>query len=147
MPRITHRLSAIKVANLKAKGLHPDGDGLYLRITATGTKSWIFRFARNGTSRDMGLGPVATVSLAKARELAAQARRQRLEGADPIQARDATRATQRLAEVRGVTFRACAEQLIVSHEASWRNAKHRAQWPSTLKTYVYPVIGELPHCR
>lgn len=31
-----------------------------------------------------------------------------------------------------------------SHEASWKNDKHRAQWPSTLKAYVYLVIGKKP---
>ena len=56
MARITHRLTAIKVANLKAKGLYPDGAGLYLRITSSGTKSWLFRFSRDGATRDMGLG-------------------------------------------------------------------------------------------
>jgi len=63
--RVTHRLTAIKVANLKAKGLYPDGAGLYLRITISGTKSWLFRFSRYGTTRDMGLGPIAAVSLAE----------------------------------------------------------------------------------
>ena len=67
--RVTHRLTAIKVVNLKAKGLYPDGAGLYLRITSSGTKSWLFRFSRDGATRDMGLGPIATVSLARAREL------------------------------------------------------------------------------
>ena len=56
MARITHRLTAIKVATLKAKGLHPDGAGLYLRITSSGTKSWLFRFSRDGATRDMGFG-------------------------------------------------------------------------------------------
>ena len=100
MARITHRLTAIKVANLKAKGLYADGDGLYLRITSTGTKSWMFRFAQGGATRDMGLGPLATVSLARARELAAEARRQRLEGVDPIETRNsrlASRGSQRRA--------------------------------------------------
>ena len=68
MARVTHRLTAIKVANLKAKGLYPDGAGLYLRITSSGTKSWLYRFSRDGATRDMGLGPIATVPLARARE-------------------------------------------------------------------------------
>jgi integrase len=42
------------------------------------------------------------------------------------------------------TFEDCAKALIASHEASWRNAKHRAQWNSTLATYAYPKIGNLP---
>ena len=142
--RVTHRLTAIKVANLKAKGLYPDGAGLYLRITISGTKSWLFRFSRYGTTRDMGLGPIAAVSLARARELAAEARRERLDGADPIETRKTKRASQSLAEARGTTFRSCAEQLMASQKAGWRNTKHRRQWQSTLSTYVYPVIGDLP---
>jgi integrase len=144
MARVTHRLTAIGVANLKAKGLYPDGAGLYLRITSSGTKSWLFRFSRDGATRDMGLGPIATVSLARARELAAEARRERLDGADPIETRRTRRASQSLAEARGTTFRSCAEQLIASQEAGWRNTKHRRQWQSTLSTYVFPVLGDLP---
>ena len=142
--RVTHRLTAIKVTNLKAKGLYPDGAGLYLRITSSGTKSWLFRFSRDGATRDMGLGPIATVSLAKARELAAEARRERLDGADPIETRRTRRASQSLAEARSTTFRSCAEQLIASQEAGWRNSKHCRQWRNTLSTYVFPVLGDLP---
>ena len=127
MPRITHRLTAIKVASLKAKGLHADGNGLYLRVTAGGTKSWMFRFTRDGAVHDMGLGPLATVPLALARELAAEARRQRRDGVDPIEARKAMCARKSLAEARSATFRACAEQLIASREMGWRNAKHGQQ--------------------
>ena len=144
MPRITHKLTAIRVGALKAKGLHADGSGLYLKVTAGGTKSWIYRFTRGGRTRDMGLGPLASISLARARELAADARRQRVEGLDPIGTRSAGRASRKLAEARGATFRACAEQLIASHEPSWRNPKHRQQWRNTLRDYVYPVLGDLP---
>jgi integrase len=42
------------------------------------------------------------------------------------------------------TFEQCAREYIRSHEASWKNDKHRAQWPSTLMAYVYPVIGKRP---
>lgn len=73
MPRQVKRLNAIKAAALKAKGLYPDGDGLYLQISPTGSKSWIFRFKAAGKARDMGLGPLSSVSLAKARKLAASA--------------------------------------------------------------------------
>src|SRR5581483_7919205 len=30
-----------------------------------------------------------------------------------------------------------------AHEAGWRNPRHQAQWPATLKAYVYPTIGAL----
>jgi Arm DNA-binding domain len=72
MARLAYRLTAVAVEALKDKGLYPDGDGLYRRVTSTGTKSWIYRYAQDGTTRDMGLGPLASVSLSKARRLAAR---------------------------------------------------------------------------
>ena len=48
-----------------------DGGGLYLRITPTRAKSWVFRFQIAGKRRDMGLGPYPDVTLAEAREKAA----------------------------------------------------------------------------
>jgi integrase len=144
MPRVIHRLTAITVTSIKTKGLYPDGGGLYLRVTSTGTKSWIFRFTRGGVTHDMGLGPVASISLARARELAAEAGRQRLEGRDPIKVREAERAAARRAEAGAATFRYCAEQFIASREPGWRNPKHAKLWRSTLRTYVYPIMGELP---
>src|SRR5262249_44634042 len=51
---------------------------------------------------------------------------------------------QRIEVAKGMTFQACAEVYVAAHKAGWRNAKHRGQWTSTLATYVYPVIGNLP---
>ena len=144
MARVTHRLTAVEVANVASKGLYPDGHGLYLRVTATGTKSWIYRYTAGGRLRDMGLGPVASVPLAKARKLASECRQQRIEGRDPVQARVAQRAAQKLATARATTFKECADQLVTSHEAGWRNAKHRQQWRNTLNRYVYPLLGHQP---
>ena len=144
MARTTHQLTAITVASLKDKGLHPDGNGLYLRVTESGTKNWIYRYTLDGKARDMGLGSLAAVSLAKARAAADDCRRLRREGLNPIEARKAQRAMQVAPEARAPTFRACAEQLIASHEIGWRNAKHRQQWRNTLVTYAYPLLGDLP---
>src|SRR5688572_16476837 len=92
MARATHQLTAIKVASLKEPGLYPDGLGLYLRITPGGGKAWIYRFTANGKTRDMGLGPVTLVSLARARQIADECRRQRRDGLDPIELRKAKQA-------------------------------------------------------
>jgi integrase len=137
------RLSALKVVKLARPGLYGDGGGLYLQIAVGGTKSWVLRFMRSGRARKMGLGPVDIVSLADARERGRAARRQLLDGIDPIEARHEQRAQQRLEEARGVTFKQCAERYIAAHEAGWRNPKHRTQWRSTLATYAYPVCGDL----
>ena len=92
----------------------------------------------------MGLGAVHTISLAQARESAAKCRALLHEGLDPIEAKRAKRAQNALAQHSGTTFADCAARLISSHESSWRNAKHRAQWVSTLSTYAFPVLGSLP---
>ncbi|HXO70914.1 MAG TPA: Arm DNA-binding domain-containing protein [Bradyrhizobium sp.] len=115
-----------------------------LQVSKWGSKSWIFRYERAGRDRHMGLGSLQTLTLAEARDKARQCRKQLLEGVDPIDARAAGKADSRLEAARGITFKGCAEKYITAHEKSWRNEKHRAQWRSTLSTYAYPVIGELP---
>jgi integrase len=142
--RYLHRLTATAIANLRAKGLHPDGGGLYMRLTANGTRSWIFRYTSAGKTRDMGLGPYPTVTLGKARELAIECRRQRQDGRDPIAARVNKRAAAAVKGLQATTFKACAEQFISSHEIGWRNTKHRQEWRRTLATYVYPSFGDVP---
>ena len=71
-------------------------------------------------------------------------RKQVRDGIDPIAAREAQRADLRREAAQAVTFEQCAKAYIASHEAGWKNEKHRAQWRFTLATYVYPVIGPLP---
>jgi hypothetical protein len=92
----------------------------------------------------MGLGSLALYGLQEARAKALAARRQRHEGIDPIDARRAERARQRLDAAKAMTFRQCAEAYIEGHRAGWRNGKHAGQWGATLATYAYPVIGALP---
>jgi integrase len=141
--RTLHRLSAISIARAKTPGYLPDGGGLYLQVTATDARSWIFRFALAGRRREMGLGPFPSIGLATARKLAASARALAKAGQDPIAARDAERARQRLEMSRGVTWDAAVAQFLDGHERTWRNPKHRQQWRNTLATYAAPVLGGL----
>ncbi len=144
MARTKHRLSAKRVENLKKPGLYADGGNLYLRIAPGGSKGWIFRFTLHGKTRDAGLGSFPTISLATARDQAEKLRKLLIDGIDPIEARKAERAAVRAESEQAVTFEECARAYISSHEVGWRNEKHGAQWRSTLKTYVYPVIEQLP---
>jgi integrase len=144
MARAIGRLTALKVEKAKQPGMYCDGGGLYLRVTPEGAKNWVLRYMLDSRPRWMGLGPLALYSLQEARARALDARRKRHEGIDPIEARRAERARQRLDAARAVTFQQCAESYIASHGAGWRNAKHKYQWPATLSTYAYPVIGVLP---
>jgi integrase len=144
MAKTVSKLSARSVANAKAPGLCGDGGGLYLQVSNTGTKSWLFRYKVGGRSRYMGLGSLGTVSLAKARELASECRRLRLQHIDPIDHRNGVRATARLDAAKAMAFDECRDAYLAAHNAGWRNAKHRAQWTNTLVTYVTPVFGKLP---
>jgi integrase len=141
---VARKLTAIQAAKLRKRGRYAVGDGAYLQIAAGGTKAWIFRYKRDGKARHMGLGPTSLITLAGAREKAREARRALLDGIDPLQARAAKRASVRLEAAKGITFEQCAERIIRSHEAAWKNSKHRAQWRSTLATYVFPIFGSLP---
>lgn len=138
MPRLHNRLNPRLVATLAEKGYHADGGGLYLKIDAS--KRWVFRFTRAGKPREMGLGPVHTVSLAEARQAAREARQDMLAGADPIE----KRAAQRAAQAAVQTFEKAAAAYIAEHKNGWRNAKHAEQWTSTLAAYAEPVIGAKP---
>jgi integrase len=144
MARTIGRLSAVKVQSLKQAGYHADGGNLYFRVAEGGTRGWIFRFAMHGRTRDMGLGPYPDVTLAKARTLATECRRLVADGFDPIERRKEERAAARVETAKAITFDDCARAYIAAHEAAWRNAKHRAQWTSTLATYVTPIFGKLP---
>ena len=124
--------------------MHHDGGGLYLQVSAGGAKSWIFRFMLDGHTREMGLGPVHAIPLAEARKRAAECRSMRLDGSDPIEARNAQRNEKKLEAAKGMTFDSCAAAYIAAHKAGWQNAKHREQWPNTLNTYAGPVFGSLP---
>src|SRR5829696_4178708 len=140
----TKRLTVASVAALNKPGRYGDGEGLWLQVSQWGTKSWLLRYQRDGQARHMGLGPIGLVTLAEARQKAREARKALLDGTDPLDARREKRAQARLATAQGVTFKASAERMIASHEAAWKNPKHRSQWKATLATYVYPVFGELP---
>ena len=140
----TGKLTAIRISKASGPAVLHDGGGLYLRVSASGARSWVFRFQIDGNRRDMGLGAYPDLTLADARSKAAEHRKQRNEGIDPLNAKAAQRSAQRLASAHDRTFRACAAEYIAKHRSSWRSAKHRHQWEHSLEAYAYPTIGDLP---
>ena len=143
--RQLHRLSALRVAKEVTPGHYADGGGLYMQIADSGARSWVFRFKLNGRMREMGLGPLSRVSLGEARKLAAAYRDMVRDLIDPILARREQQRRQLLdiSPDANVTFREATEAFIRTHEPQWRNRKHVQQWENTLKTYAYPVIGDV----
>jgi len=144
MARAIGKLTALAVEKAKKRGYYGDGGGLFLQVSSSGSKSWVFRFKEAGKLHEMGLGATHTIGLAEARERARECRRLRLDGIDPIEARKIARAQARLDAAKAVTFKDCAERYIASHGAGWRSRTHAAQWPSTFRRYIYPVFGSLP---
>jgi len=117
--------------------------GLQLKINDNGARSWVLRTMVAGKRRDMGLGGFPDVTLAQARERARAARDQVREGVDPIQARQAARSASAAALAKAKTFDQCVAAFVKAKSGEWQNAKHRAQWDSTLETYASPFIGTL----
>ena len=139
------KLTAAAVARkLKQPGRHRVSENLYLQVKPSGTASWLFRYTLDGDPHWMGLGSYSDFSLEEARQRARDHRQLKTDKLDPLEAKRAKLMAAKLEAAKAVTFQKCAEEYIAAHSVGWKNAKHRAQWPTSLKTYVYPEIGELP---
>jgi integrase len=143
MTKTVRRLTALQISRQLPPGMHADGAGLYLQVSESGAKSWIYRFSIGGKGREMGLGSLLAVSLADARNKAAACRALRQDGIDPIQNRYAQRAQAALTTAKATTFQEAAERYIEAHRAGWKNPRHEIHWRNTLATHAYPVIGEI----
>lgn len=143
MPKILHRLDALQIerATIADSPLH-DGGGLYLQITATGAKSWYFRYTLDGRAREMGLGGLTSITLKKARQLAAEARELKAQAIDPLEHKRAQRAARIVQAAKAVPFEAEAESYIKAYQSGWKNPdKAAGQWRQSLRDYAYPTIG------
>ena len=137
MGRLINKLTAKQVEKLNEAGRHSDGGNLYLSISKNGGKRWVFFYRFSGKQREMGLGSASLsgVSLAKARELASEARMHLQTGSDPLEVKK-----QKQFETRAVpTFGDWADHYIDTHSKSWRNDKHIAQWRMTLTKYCIQI--------
>lgn len=144
MGRKTNRLTALEVAKLEKPGYYPDGAGLYLQVSKSGSKSWIMRYTLDGKPCEMGLGSFLTFTLAEARQRATAQRKLLADGIDPLAKKRGDLLVKRMAEASIITFDKAAADFIAANSPAWRNAKHGDQWRNTLATYASPVIGALP---
>jgi integrase len=136
-PHPNKRLTAVTVRAARNSGRYADGNGLYLVVDDSGAKRWLLRTNVSGKRRDIGLGSVRLVDLAKARVEAARLRQIARAGGDPL--------SERRRERRGMlTFEEAAKLVHASHSATFRNTKHKAQWLSSLEQYVFPKFGKRP---
>ena len=128
-------LSATRVKALKEPGRYSDGGGLHLYISKAGRKSWVLRITIDGRRRDIGLGGFPSVSLAGAREKAANHRGAVAEGRDPLAEKHAPAMP---------TFREAACAVHEANKPRWRNASHIASWMQTLERHAMPTLSNTP---
>ena len=143
MARQRNKLNDKQIKSLNEEGRYNDGGNLYLQVTKTGTKSWLFVYKIANRRRMMGMGSYPDLSLAAARLKASEFRRQLIDGVDVLAARKEERKELRVEMESRKTFEWCAREYMRLHQVEWKNSKHRDQWSSTLETYAFPVIGRL----
>ena len=144
MAREADRLNAAGVKTEKKAGYHPDGGGLYLQVSKSGSKSWIFRYTLAGKPCEMGLGSYNAFTLAEARARAKVQRKLLTDGINPLETKRSDLLARRMAEANIITFDKAATAYIDANSPAWRNAKHGDQWRNAIATYASPVIGKLP---
>ena len=138
-PRGQHPDKRLKTISVRTKppGRYADGNGLYLFVEPSGSRRWVLRTVVARKRRDIGLGSAQLVSLVDAREEARRLRKIAREGGDPV--------AERRRERRMVlTFKEAAQKVHAAHAETFRSAKHKAQWLSSLDANVFPVFGDRP---
>ncbi len=128
-------LSVLGIRAIERPGRYADGNGLYLKVDASGAKRWELRTVVRGKRCDIGLGGLKAVTLAEAREEARKYRAIARNDGDPL-------AEKRRARKVVPTFRQAAETVHKEHAKAWKNTKHGDQWINTLKVYAYPAFGD-----
>ena len=137
-PTGRHPQKALSASFLRSAppGRHADGNGLYLFVQPSGTRSWIQRLVIRGRRRELGLGSLVLVPLAEAREKALANRKLAREGGDPLAER---RRTQDVP-----TFAEAASLVLEQKRAGWRSRDHAREWLSSLRRVAFPRIGKVP---
>ena len=131
-----HALTTAFVRNVAQAGRYCDGDGLYLDVQPTGTRSWVQRIVIRGHRRELGLGGFPLVPLKDARAAALANRRLARAGGDPLAEK------RRLKSMP--TFAAAAEAVVAQMRLGWRNVKHGKDWLSSMERFAFPRLGKLP---
>jgi integrase len=151
MPKIVKPLSDLQVRRISRVGWHAVGGvaGLLLQVRkpakegAQTPRSWILRVKIGDQRQPIGLGSYPQVSLADAREQASKLVMEAKQGVNLKAKKRAQRSSLIAAAAKNKTFRECAEAYMDAHSSDYSSDKHRKQWPATLETYAYPIIGNM----
>lgn len=96
---------------------YADSGGLYLEVSATGSRRWFWKFRIDGVEKKFSLGSYPGVGLAAARRARDAAKAQKAAGINPVQARQV--AKLKAAVNTGDSFRETALEWFEKHRARW----------------------------
>jgi len=118
-----------------------DEKGLYLLVTATGSKLWRLKYRIDGKEKKLALGAYPAVGLKEARAKRDEARKAAQSGSDPAIAKREARIAKRIANAN--TFAAIADEYIAKLEAEGRAAVTvgKTRW---LLAKLSPALGTRP---
>jgi hypothetical protein len=135
-------IRALKNLNQPTRYSIPTVKGLHLWVRPDLKKYWVFRYTRNKSRHDICLGPFPEITLNDTKTKATKLRAMLLNGVDPATERKIQR--QAVAEVKPtMPFEKYALQYIETMSDGWSNSKHASQWENTLRTYAFPLIGNM----
>lgn len=151
-----NKLTDRSVRGFRNEGYYSDGDGLYLVVSRTGGRSWVYRYRSNGARRDMGLGSFLDISLVNARLARDEAKQAIAIGRDPLARRKpvdppSLEAAQPVAgegsEAQAVvavvprrpTLHACWKDYVKGQEGSWRGRKTKASWMRSIERHAVSI--------
>ncbi|HFF1654622.1 TPA: tyrosine-type recombinase/integrase [Providencia rettgeri] len=118
-----------------------DGGGLYLEVTAKGSRYWRMKYRFGGKEKRLAFGVFPTVTLAEARELRNQAKKVLAAGGDPGEVKKEEKAIQKLST--GNTFEAIAREWHKSKADRW-SLRYRDEIIDTFEKDIFPYIGKRP---
>ena len=146
MPKQAKEMSAAELRRKSKPGTYAVGGvaGLNVVVTKNGAKCWILRTKVGERRREIGLGGFPEVPLTEARRKARELKETIKQGIDPVEQRKAARAKLAQATARGLTFEQAAKRCHAVKAQEFKNAKHSAQWYSTLDKYAIPILGRHP---
>jgi integrase len=137
-------ITQLKTAKASADGKPfklRDGGGLFVFVSATGAKSWRYKYRISGKESVYTMGTFPDLGIADARVMHAKARELVNQGVHPKAQRDADRHITML--IAGDTFKAVADHWFEERKPKW-TAYYASQIETSMKADVYPVIGGLP---
>ena len=122
-------------------GKHSVGPNLNLVVRGN-SRTYVFRYSVDGKRKEKSLGSAEKLSISQAREQAEKFRVGLSEGQAPKTNKEVL--VEAVRKEEAPTFELYALKTIdkIASVRMWKNAKHKAQWFSTVKTYALPVLGK-----